>query len=75
MNKEITKLEESILLALLKDIEGCSNDAIDMFKAQERLKLFNEAMLASAQAEHYRAKAGYYRTLTKEATMPEGGYQ
>ena len=49
-NRKVEELEETILEALLEDINGC-NDVVDMFKGIERFKAFNEARLARAQAD------------------------
>ena len=49
-NRKVEELEETILEALLEDINGC-NDVVDMFKGLERYKLFNEGRQARAEAD------------------------
>jgi len=72
MNKErkVEQLEEAILEALLKDIDGCGNDAVDMFKALERYRLFNEGRKARAEADSWDAGR-----LEDEEEWKDGGYQ
>ena len=65
--RKVEQLEESILEALLNDINEC-NDVVDMFKGLERYKLFNEGRQA-------RANADYETACISEVIRPEGGYQ
>lgn len=54
--RKVEELEETILEALLEDINGC-NDVVDMFKGIERFKAFNEARAARAQADLHTREA------------------
>lgn len=54
--RKVEQLEESILEALLNDINEC-NDHVDMFKGLERLGLYNSAREAGARANYFRAMA------------------
>lgn len=57
--RKVEELEETILEALLEDINGC-NDVVDMFKGIERLKAFNEARAARAKADLNTVEAKSY---------------